>query len=183
MSSIVFSFGRVNPPTLGHERLINRVVEIAKERGCDHIVYLSQTQRNTTDPLDWHFKLRVCRAAFRGVKISNNTDIKNPYIALEHLKDHYTNIVLVAGSDQVDEYRKRFLQYAERWGVSLEIVSAGDRSNNAAGVEGISATKMREYARNDNRALFLENLPSQLSQPVRLLVYKKVKTALKQPKR
>ena len=141
MKSIVYTFGRFNPPTKGHERLVSTVVETARRIGGDHVVYLSQTQRAPTDPLDWNFKRRVCESAFKGVNISKDLTIKNPYLALEHLKENYDRVVLVAGSDQVDEYTKRFSGYAEKWGIQFEVVSAGQRINEAEGVEGIVLPK------------------------------------------
>jgi hypothetical protein len=182
LKSIVYTFGRFNPPTKGHERLVSTVVETAKKIGGEHIVYLSQTQNGSTDPLDWSFKRRVCESAFKGVNISKDLTIKNPYLALEHLKENYDKVVLVAGSDQVDEYIKRFSGYADNWGIQFEVVSAGQRIVEAEGVEGISATKMRQFARDNNIEKFLEGLPTLLNEQIKKMVLKNTQKGLKKTK-
>jgi nicotinic acid mononucleotide adenylyltransferase len=179
MTSIVFCFGRMNPPTKGHELLVSKVVETAKQIGGDHIVYLSFTQNDSTDPLDWNFKKRVCEAAFRGVNISADPNIRNPYLALEHLKDHYNRIIMVAGSDQQNEYIKRFTKYTEEWGVNFLVLTAGQRLDEGAGVESISATKMRKYASENNKSDFYSGLPSMLNKRVKQLVFTNTQKALK----
>lgn len=182
MSSIVFTFGRMNPPTKGHELLVSKVVETAKQIGGDHIVYLSFTQNDTTDPLDWNFKKRVCEAAFPGVNISSDSAIRNPYIALEHLKNHYDRIIMIAGSDQRNEYIKRFTKYTEEWGVNFLVLTAGQRLDEGAGVESLSATKMRKYASENNKSDFYRGLPSMLNERVKQLVFTNTQKALKKSK-
>jgi len=171
----------MNPPTLGHVRLVSTVVETAKKIGGEHIVYLSHTQNATTDPLEWGFKRRVCESAFKGVNISKDITIKNPYIALEHLKEHYDKIILVAGSDQVEEYKKRFTGYAKDWNIEFEVISAGQRINESEGVDGISATKMRNYAKENNKEKFYSGLPPTLSEQIKSMVYKNTQKGLKRP--
>jgi hypothetical protein len=179
MRNVVFTFGRFQPPTGGHELLISTVVETAKRIGGDHYVFLSQSHDNSTNPLEWNFKRRVCEAAFKGVNISRDTTIRNPYLALEYLKEHYNKIVMVAGSDQVAEYTKRFSGYANTWGVDFQVINAGNRINESEGVQGISGTKMRQYALDNNAEKFMESLPSGLNSEIRNLVFRNTKLGLK----
>lgn len=179
MDSIVFTFGRFNPPTKGHQRVVSTVVETAKSLGAEHIVYLSQTHKSPTDPLTWGFKRRVCESAFRGVNISKDTSIRNPYIALESLAKEYNNIVLVAGSDQVEEFTKRFTPYANTWGINFSVISAGQRIVESEGVEGISATKLRQYATENNKEKFFLGLPESLKENIKNLIFTNVKKGLK----
>lgn len=169
----------MNPPTIGHQKLVHKVVETAKALDADHVVYLSFSQNNKTDPLEWAFKRRVCQSAFHGVNISTDPSIKNPYTALESLKEKYNKIVMIAGSDQVPEYTKRFSSYARDWGVEFEVVSAGERLVESTGVEGISATKMRQLALENDRLAFYQGAPSTLSNGVKKLVFENTKKALK----
>lgn len=178
MSTVVFTFGRFQPPTRGHELLISRVIETAKQVGGDHVVYLSQTHHVTSDPLEWNFKRRVCEAAFRGVNISKDELIRNPFIALEHLKEKYDQIIMVAGSDQADDYNK-FKKYTAEWGVDFSVVNAGMRIDESDGIEGISGTKMRQFARDNNYEKFRECLPSALNENISLLTFKNVQKGLK----
>lgn len=180
MSTLVFTFARMQPPTKGHELLVSTVVETARQVGGNHVVYLSQTQHRTTDPLEWNFKRRVCEAAFRGVNISKDKSIRNPFIALEHLKEHYDRIIMVAGSDQTSDYKK-FSKYTEEWGVEFQVITAGMRIDESEGVEGISGTKMRQYAREGDYEKFKECLPQALNENIRLLTFKNVQKGLKRP--
>jgi nicotinic acid mononucleotide adenylyltransferase len=181
MKSVVFTFGRMNPPTAGHALLVSKVVETAKQHSADHFVYLSQTHKAPTDPLEFSFKRRVCESAFRGVNISNDLSIKNPYIALEHLKEHYDNVIMVAGGDQVDNFKARFTHYAKAWGIQFDVISAGQRINESAGVEGISATRLRQYAAEGNKTAFFEGLPTTLNASIKQLVYRNTQIGIKRP--
>lgn len=179
MSTIVFSFGRFNPPTKGHEKLIAKVISTSKQHNADHIIYLSQTTDNSSNPLSWDFKRRVCAALFSSVNISKDKNIKSPYIALEHLKDSYSKIILVAGEDRVDEYISRFTPYAEMWGIEFKVVSAGKRSKYSTGVSGISGTKMRQYAKEGNKSKFYNGLPGVLGVTAMSLIYENTKKGLR----
>jgi len=179
MKSVIFTFGRFNPPTLGHQKLVSKIVEMAKQNNADHMVYLSQTHKAPTDPLEWFFKRRVCESAFRGVNISTDTAIRNPYIALESLAKEYDNIRMVVGSDQVEEFGKRFSKYADDWGVNFQVISAGERLVESEGVEGMSATKMRQYAAEGNKEKFFAGLPDALNENIKRLVYTNTRKGLK----
>ena len=177
--TIVFTFGRFEPPTIGHEKLVTKIVEVARSRRAHHAVYLSQSHDNTRNPLEWDFKRRVCEAAFKGVNISHDTSIRSPFIALNSFFGVYENAVLVVGQDQVTEFEDRMLEYAGINGINLEVMSAGNRIDEAEGVEGISATKMRQYALEGKKELFLENLPTTLNMNIKNLVYRNTVKGLK----
>jgi nicotinic acid mononucleotide adenylyltransferase len=179
MKSIIFTFGRFQPPTIGHQKLVSKVVEMAKQENADHMIYLSQTNKAPTDPLEWFFKRRVCESAFRGVNISSDTTIRNPYIALESLAKEYDNVTMVVGSDQLNEFTNRFSRYADDWGINFNVVSAGARIDESEGVEGISATKMRQYAVEGNKEKFFQGLPESLNENIKRLVYTNVRKGLK----
>ncbi len=183
MKSIVFTFGRMNPPTRGHERLVTTVVETARATGAEHVVYLSQTHRAPTDPLEWSFKRRVCEAAFPGVNLSKDLSIRNPYIALESLKEDFDTITMVVGSDQVAEFEKRFMPVAEHWGINFNVISAGERIAESRGIAGLSATKMREWALQGKKEKFLEGLPKAINSNVKELVYNNTRRGLRETKK
>jgi len=176
--TIVFTFGRMSPPTIGHQKLVTKVVEVARSRQAHHAVYLSQSYDNVRNPLEWDFKRRVCEAAFKGVNISQDISIRSPFIALNSFIGIYENAVLVVGQDQVSEFEDRMLEYAGLNGINLEVISAGNRIDEAEGVEGISATKMRQYAIEGKKTLFLENLPTTLNANIKNLVYRNTRKKL-----
>lgn len=171
MSTIVFTFGRMNPPTLGHERLVNKVLEVAKKVGGDHAVFLSQTQKSQTDPLDWKFKRRVCEAAFPGVNISKDETVKTPFQALEKFIGVYENVILVVGGDQVKEFKERMTPYAKDWGLNFKVVSSGKRIVESNDIDGMSASKLRRLAAEGKREEFYNGLPSYLNRNVKKLVF------------
>lgn len=179
MKTVVFTFGRMNPPTIGHSRVITKIVETAKSLNADHIVFLSQTHNAPNNPLSWDFKRRVCEAAFKGVNISKDTSITNPFIALESLAQKYEKVVMVVGSDQLTEFKNNFAPYAKKWDTIFEVKSAGKRLDEAEGVEGISATKMRQYALENNYAKFKEGLPSTLNEGICKLVFSNTRKGIK----
>lgn len=171
----------MQPPTIGHEKLIQCLIETAKQHGADHRVYLSQVQKAPSDPLDWAFKLRVCQAAFPGVSISRDTSIKTPFQALESFKGNYSKVFLVVGGDQAPQFTERMPQYANQWGMDFEVISAGNRDPLLEGVEGISATKLREYAQNKDIEKFYECLPQCLNKQIKKMVFERVQKGIKRP--
>lgn len=181
MKTVVLTFGRLNPPTRAHEKLISTVVKTAQNMDADHVVFLSQTQRAPTDPLKWDFKRRICKTAFPGVWISDDTSITNPFVAIERLSEYYDNIVLVAGSDQIEDYKK-FSIYTDTWNVKFSVISAGERISTSRGIAGLSASKLRKYALEGKKEKFLEGLPKAINSNVKELVYKNTLKGIKKNK-
>lgn len=180
MRSVVFTFGRMNPPTRGHERLILKLLEVSRQHGSDHAVFLSQTQKSDKDPLNWAFKTRVCQAAFPGVNISLDSTIKTPFQALQQLGEQYEQVIFIAGGDRVPEYQERMIPYAEKWGIkNFQIISAGDRNIQSRGIPGISSSKLREYALTGNSKKFLEGLPTRLNESLKEEIYQQTIFGLK----
>lgn len=178
MPTVVFSFGRMNPPTSGHSKVVDKVVETARSLDADHVIFLSQTCDSKNNPLDWNFKKRVCESAFPGVYISNDKEIKNPFLGLQLLAEQYDKVILVCGSDQVDDF-EQFRKYTDVWGTEFEVMSAGERVNESRGVAGISASKMRQYAREGKMEKFMEGLPKTINSNVKEMVYNKTRKGLK----
>jgi hypothetical protein len=86
---------------------------------------------------------------------------------------------MVVGSDQAEEFTKRFTRYADDWGITFQVVSAGERLVESDGVEGISATKLRQYAAEGKKEKFYLSLPEALSENIKKLVYTNVRKGLK----
>lgn len=175
MKNIVFTFGRCNPPTTGHERVIDSVLKVAMAERADHVIYLSPSTGDKNNPLEWEFKHKAFEASFQGVNISDNNEIKNPFIALSVLSKDYNRITLVAGSDRFLEYELKFGNYARAWNIDFRVVSAATRST----TNSISSTKMRQYAIDGNKKEFLDGLPTSMPNPIRNLVYENTRRKLK----
>lgn len=147
-ATVVFSFGRMNPVTIGHEKLVNKVKSVAKSNNADARIYLSHTQNNKKDPLSYKDKFRFARKAFGSIVIQSKS--KQVFqIAAELEKSGYKNIIMVVGSDRVKEFQTILNKYNGRDYDfdSIKVVSAGERDPDADGVEGMSGTKLRGIAK------------------------------------
>lgn len=164
MKKVVFTFGRMNPPTIGHEKLANKVASVAKSEKADARIYLSHTQNSRKDPLDYQTKFRLAAKAFgKSVKKSQSKTIIQ--IAQELEKAGYEEIVLVVGSDRVTEFQGLLDKYNNKDYTfkSIKVVSAGARDPDAEGVEGMSASKLRGIAKAGDFDTFKTGLPKRLS--------------------
>ena len=175
---VVFSFGRLNPPTIGHEKLANTIKMAADKLNAVPRMYLSHTQDKKKNPLPYDLKLKYAQAAFGPmVTASNaNTIIK----VLVELNKEFTDMVFIAGSDRVAEFEKLFNEYngkGEYEFRTIRVISAGDRDPDGEGVEGMSASKMRELANASNLEGFTSGLPDKLK-PAAANIMKAVRMGL-----
>lgn len=165
MSRVVFTFGRFNPPTIGHEKLITAV---AKQAGKDdYMIFTSHSQDKKKNPLHSSVKVDYMKKMFpkHADKIQYNTDIKTPIHVLQHLQGTYEDICMVVGSDRVASFTGMLTKYngVEYTFRNIEVVSAGERDPDADGAAGMSASKMREAASNKNVKAFASGIPNTLS--------------------
>jgi hypothetical protein len=154
----VTAFGRMNPPTIGHDKLVNKITAI----DGDHYLFLSQTQKPKDNPLPFDVKLEFAKKFFPGVNVGHPT-VRTPIQMLQMLeKLGYTDIVYVAGSDRVEQFEKLFNDYngKEYNFNSIRVVSAGERDPDADGAEGMSASKMRAAAAAGDFDSFAQGVPS-----------------------
>jgi hypothetical protein len=160
----VLAFGRLNPPTIGHAKLVDA---ITAQEG-DHYLFLSHTQKPKTDPLDFATKLKFAKQFFPGVNIGHQA-VRTPVQALEQLQSlGYTDIIFIAGSDRVDGFQKLFDTYNGQPNKagdipfkfnSINVVSAGERDPDADDVSGMSASKMRAAAAAGDLNAFAQGVP------------------------
>ena len=167
----VLAFGRMNPITSGHEKLVKTVKDIAKDVGGSHHIVLSHTQDSQKNPLSGAQKLQHAERAFQGTNFSVSS--KEHPTFLQHAaklhKQGVTHLHMVAGSDRVPEYKKKLAQYNGKHEGALynfkkiTVHSAGQRDPDAEGVSGMSASKMREHAKNNKFTEFKKGVPSSMS--------------------
>ena len=166
---IVTAFGRMNPPTIGHQKLVDAVLNKAKAEDADHDIRLSHSQDAKKNPLTQDQKLNHARKMFPKVNFSGSSKEHPSFI--HHLKDlhtkGYTHVTMVAGSDRAEEYQKLVDKYNKPDGEfhfkSIKIHSAGHRDPDADGAEGMSASKMRQHAQEGNYHSFKAGLPSHVT--------------------
>lgn len=152
MKTTVLAVGRVNPMTLGHKKLFDKVKDLAKEHKADHRVVITATQDAKKNPLSVDDKVKFARHYSPNTNIVGAT--KEAPTFLHHAKqlsDSGTeHLVMVAGQDRVDEYHKILHKYNGQPGMhnfkKITVVSAGDRDPDAEGAEGMSASKLRAHA-------------------------------------
>jgi hypothetical protein len=159
--TVVFSFGRMNPPTTGHGKLIKKVMMVAKKEKGVPMIYPSKTEDNKKNPLTYKTKIAVLRDVFGNI-INTDTSIKTPFDVLGYLDDKkFSKVVFVVGSDRVAEFKKNMSKFVESDLDNIKdfsVVSAGDRDPDAEGVKGISGSKMREYVKKDKFKKFANGL-------------------------
>ena len=154
-STAIFAFGRFNPPTIGHQKLISKVLEMAKSLNGKGYIFLSQKQNNKTDPLTFKEKQDYLKMFYPDVAIGD-AGVKTIIQALQKIQaEGRTNIVMIAGSDRVQEFEKLLNQYngrPDKAGNTLykfdriDVVSAGERDPDQEGAAGASASKARDLA-------------------------------------
>jgi len=176
--TIVFAFGRFNPPTTGHEKLINKVKSVAGN--VPYRIYPSFTTNPKKDPLPHALKVAYMRKMFPKHKknIIADKNAKTAIMIAEMLyKEGYKNLIMVAGSDRVKEFSELLNRYndaPDKSGKQLfkfdtvQVISAGERDPDAEGVAGMSASKMRAAAVDGDKDAFLTGLPKGFKDGVKL---------------
>ena len=167
----VLAFGRFNPPTSGHQLVVNKVKELATKVGGSHHIVLSHSQDSKKNPLTADQKVKHAKRAFSDTNFTAASS-KAPTF-FDHAESLYkkgvTHLHMVGGSDRVDEYNKLLHKYngtqkGARFNFkSIEVHSAGERDPDAEGVSGISASKMREAAKEGDFDTFKKGAPSTMS--------------------
>jgi|TARA_A100001011_G_scaffold298216_1_gene311131 nicotinic acid mononucleotide adenylyltransferase len=154
-STAVFAFGRFNPPTIGHQKLLDKVISMTKQVNGKGYIFLSQKQNNKTDPLTFKEKQDYIKMFYPNLEIGD-AGVKTIIQALQKIQaEGRTRIVMIAGSDRVMEFQKLLNQYngkPDKQGNdlykfdSIDVVSAGERDPDQEGAAGASASKARELA-------------------------------------
>ena len=164
----VLAFGRMNPPTTGHGKLVDKVKDIAKEHGASHHVVLSHTQDKAKNPLSSETKVKHAKRFFPNTNITVS-DKEHPNFLTQAAKLHkqgVTHLHMVAGSDRVGEYHKLLHKYNGTHEDALfnfkhiKVHSAGERDPDAEGASGMSASKMRAHASGGNFKEFKKGIPN-----------------------
>jgi len=167
--SFAFTFGRFNPPTIGHEKLIRTVAS----QGMDYKIFLSRSQDAVKNPLSPSDKLKYMTKMFRNyashiMVMPSNMVLE---LATKIYNMSYRNITMVVGSDRVAEFKSILNRYNDeknRHGYynfeKINIISAGERDPDEEGVTGMSASKLRDYARRGDLKNFKRGVPGNLSE-------------------
>jgi hypothetical protein len=151
---VAFCFGRMNPPTIGHARLLNTTARASM--GGDYWIFLSQTQDAKKNPLDYQTKVDFVKAMFpqHADHVSVGTGLRTIMDVMEFLYHHnYTDVTFVCGSDRMPAFQKLLNDYNGKEGGktfykfnSINLVSSGPRDPDDDGIAGVSASAARAAA-------------------------------------
>ena len=163
-SKLVFAFGRFNPPTTGHAKLMREVIIQARKNGANHIVYASASTDKRSNPLDQKTKVKFMKKMFRENNIKAAGGTQRTFMEiLKFYNKMYGEVIMVAGSDRIKEFQALADKYngtKEYEYKSVRVVSSGERDPDAEGVAGMSASKMREMAKNNDFRSFKAGVSS-----------------------
>lgn len=150
---VSFSFGRMNPPTIGHRKLLDT---LAQSPG-DYLIFLSQTHDKKKNPLDYPTKLKFIKEMFpeHAKHVIEDASLNTIMKVASYLYERgYQSVTLVAGSDRIEDLSKLLNTYNGVEGKahgyynfdSIDAVSSGEREDGAEGVAGVSASNARAAA-------------------------------------
>jgi len=170
--TLYFTFGRMNPPTIGHEKLLE--VLSSKSGNNPYRIYLSQTNDKKKNPLLYNDKVKYARKMMpkHARYIMLNKDVKTVFDAANAIyNEGFVNIVMVVGSDRIAEFKSLLTKYngktGQRYGFynfrTIDVISAGERDPDSEGVDGMSASKMRAAASDNDFNQFTKGLPKNFS--------------------
>ena len=164
----VLTFGRMNPPTAGHQRLLDTAADIARRSGAKNVNVTTRTQ-DKDNPLPPKEKMQWLKKAFPNHHVVMASQEANTII--DQLKTLHSNgvrhLTIVAGKDRIHDYNEilakvngpnKQVNFA-----STRVVSSGERDPSLPGVEGVSGTKMRDHVKNNNFTEFVKGLPSHIN--------------------
>ena len=179
--TLTIAFGRFNPPTTGHEKLLDTVASSSDDD--DYMIVPSRSQDQKKNPLDADTKVSVMQKMFpkHKNKIVNDANNRTIFDVLKKAHtDGYANVRIVGGGDRVKEFDKLANDYNGKLYQfdNLEVMSAGDRDPDSDDVTGMSASKQRKAAAENDIKTFMKGVPKSLSQKDAEQLFKKIRTAM-----
>ena len=164
--TLTIAFGRFNPPHIGHQQLMDVAAGSLNdsESGSDYMIVPSRSQDGKKNPLDIDAKVEIMQSMFpdHAKKIVNNPGNRTIFDVLKKAHtDGYANVRIVAGQDRVKEFEKLSTNYNGSLYAfdNVEVISSGDRDPDSDGVEGLSASRMRLAASENDFKTFSSGLP------------------------
>lgn len=180
----VVGWGRMNPITSGHEKLVNKIKEVARKEGGFPVIFLTHSQDAKKNPLSYNDKVMLARKAFGN--IIQKTNSKTIIQAMQELQKKFNKVILVVGADRISEFETLLNKYNGKDFTfdSIDVVSAGDRTDPDSDAakemtaDTMSASVMRKLASQGDFETFQKGLPSKLK-PIAQDVYDMVRGGMK----
>ena len=185
LDTLTVVFGRFNPPTKGHEKLLQQAEKAAA--GGDLKIYPSRTQDNKKNPIDPDMKVSYMRKMFPEYEeqIINDPEMRSIFhVLVTAAEEGYTGINIVVGADRLGEFENLATKYnGDLYNFKeIKTISAGPRDDDAEGVEGVSSSKQRKAVMDDDYAAFKRGLPSGMDDADGQALFDAVRTGLSQKK-
>ena len=180
--TLTVAFGRFNPPTTGHEKLLDTVASNSDEN--DYIIVPSRSQDKKKNPLDADTKVSIMRQMYpkHSEKIVNDAQNRTIFDVLKkaHM-DGYANVRIIGGGDRVAEFEKLSSNYNGKLYQfdNVEVRSAGDRDPDSEGTEGMSASKQRKAAAENDFESFRKGVPSSMDDKAAKMLFNTLRKAMK----
>ena len=180
--TLTIAFGRFNPPTTGHEKLLDTVASSSDEG--DYVIIPSRSQDKKKNPLDPDTKVSVMRQMYpkHSEKIVNDPANRTIFDVLKKAhNDGYTNVRIVGGGDRVKEFENLSTNYNGKLYQfdNVEVMSAGDRDPDAEGTEGMSASKQRKAAADNDFPTFRKGVPSVMDDKAAKMLFNTLRKSMK----
>ena len=180
--TLTLVFGRFNPPTVGHKKLLDAAGKIAGDG--DMKIYPSRSNDPKKNPLEPGTKTELMKKMFPDHEeaIVNDDSVKTIFDALELANnDGYSNVKIVVGSDRVSEFDNLAQKYnGDLYDFEeIETISAGDRDEDAEDVSGMSASKMRKAAAEEDFEMFRSGMPDNIDDKTAKQIMNTVRKAMK----
>ena len=184
--TLTTAFGRFNPPTVGHEKLLGAARKAAA--GGALKIYPSRSQDPKKNPLDPDMKISYMKKMFPDYEeeIINDGEMKTIFDVLKTAEaDGFKNVNIIVGADRQAEFENLAQKYnGDLYNFDqIRVISAGVRDADAEGVEGMSASKMRKAVQDDDFEAFKRGTPKGLKDADAQAVFDAVRTGMKQKKK
>jgi len=185
MKSVTFTFGRFNPPTKGHMKVVEKLEE---QNTDDYMIFLSHTYKPPKDPLPYNKKVEWFKKSLE----PNKRDylVEGEYrtimdIAMYLYNKKYDKIIMIVGEDRVKAFEKMLKDYNGKEAKhgyyefeDIEVKIAGKRIEGSNSIEGISATKAKDAVKENNFQKFKELISDQLTEKEKLEMFQDVKNEM-----
>ena len=181
--TLTVAFGRFNPPHLGHLQLMNTAANSLESDGDDYIIVPSRSNDPKKNPLDPNTKVDIMKAMFpqHAGNILNDTNTRTIFDVLSAANNQgYANVRIVGGADRVKEFTKLSNNYNGKLYDfdKVDVVSSGERDPDGEGVEGLSASRMRLAASENDFKAFSKGLPKDLDKETKKQIFTSVRSSM-----
>ena len=185
LDTLTVVFGRFNPPTAGHEKLLQQAEKVAA--GGDLKIYPSRTVDSKKNPIDPDMKVSYMRKMFPNFEeqIQNDAEMRSIFnVLVTAAEEGYTGINIVVGADRLGEFENLATKYnGDLYNFKeIKTVSAGPRDDDAEGVEGVSSSKQRKAVMDDDYDAFKRGLPKAMDDADGQALFDAVRTGMSQKK-